>query len=233
MIAALVITAVTIAYLLGSIPWGVLISRRFSNTDVREVGSGKTGMTNVLRTSGKKAAALALILDIGKGAAAVAAAHAIFSSNYAISIGGLPWKEMTKALAAAFAIAGHSWSVFLKFQGGRGVATFVGGLLALYWPAGVVGGALIVGIGFRTKYMSLGSIIGAVAAFILLMACNILKLNLLRPYPPFEYMVFAMAGAIFIYVMHYDNILRLYNGTERKLGEKIHIENPTPSRDNK
>jgi glycerol-3-phosphate acyltransferase PlsY len=231
MIAALIIGVLLLAYLLGSIPCGVLISRRFANTDVREVGSGKTGTTNVLRTAGKKAAALALLLDIGKGAAAVVIAQAIFSTGYAVSIGGLPWRETAKALAAAFAIAGHSWSVFLRFKGGRGVATFIGGLLALYWPAGVVGGAFILGIGFRTKYMSLGSIIGAVTAFIMLMACNILKINIIRPYPPFEYMVFAMAGAIFVYVMHHDNILRLYNGTERKLGEKTEMETSTPSRD--
>jgi glycerol-3-phosphate acyltransferase PlsY len=231
MIAALVIAAVIIAYLLGSIPFGVLIGQRFANTDIRQVGSGKTGTTNVLRTAGKKAAALALILDIGKGALAVALAQIIFSTNYAVGIGGLPWREMAKALAAAFAIAGHTWSVFLKFRGGRGVATFIGGLMALYWPAGIVGGAFIIGIGFRTKYMSLGSIIGAVTAFIMMMAFNILKINFLRPYPPFEYVIFAMAGAIFIYVMHRDNILRLYNGTERKLGEKIEVETPTPSRD--
>jgi glycerol-3-phosphate acyltransferase PlsY len=230
MIAALVIGAVIIAYLIGSVPFGVIIGRRFARTDIREVGSGKTGATTVLRTAGRKAAALSLILDIGKGALAVALAHAIFSTHYAISVGGLPWRDTAKALAAAFAIAGHSWSVFLNFKGGRGVATFIGGLFALYWPAGIVGGAFILGIGFRTKYMSLGSIIGAITAFIMLMAFNILKIDFLRPYPPFEYVVFAMAGAIFIYLMHRDNILRLYNGTERKLGEKIEVETSTPPR---
>jgi glycerol-3-phosphate acyltransferase PlsY len=230
MIAALAIAVVIIAYLLGSIPCGVLIGRRFAKTDIRQVGSGKTGTTNVLRTAGKKAAALALVLDIGKGALAVTLAGMIFNNSYAVSIGGLPWRETARALASAFAIAGHSWSVFLKFKGGRGVATFIGGLMALYWPAGVIGGAFILGIGFRTKYMSLGSIIGAVTAFIMLMAFNILKIDFLRPYPPFEYVVFAMAGAIFIYLMHRDNILRLYNGTERKLGEKIEVETSTPPR---
>jgi glycerol-3-phosphate acyltransferase PlsY len=233
MIAALVIGVVIMSYLIGSIPCGVLIGRKFANTDIREVGSGKTGTTNVLRTAGRKAAALALILDIGKGAIAVTLAHFIFSSQYAVFNGGIPWREMAKALAAAFAIAGHSWSVFLKFKGGRGVATFIGGLLALYWPVGLVGGAFVLGIGFRTKYMSLGSIIGAVTAFIMLMACNVLRINLLQSYPPIEYVVFAMAGAIFIYVMHRDNIIRLYNGTERKLGEKIKAEPSTSSHNTK
>jgi glycerol-3-phosphate acyltransferase PlsY len=231
MIAALVIGVVIIAYLLGSIPFGVIIGWRFGKADVREVGSRKIGATNVLRTAGRKAAALSLILDIGKGALAVGLAHAIFSTHYALSVGGLPWRETAKALAAAFAIGGHSWSVFLKFKGGRGVATFIGGLMALYWPAGIVGGAFVLGIGFRTKYMSLGSIIGAVTAFIMLMAFNILKISFLRSSPPLEYVVFAMAGAIFIYVMHRDNILRLYNGTERKIGEKIEVEATTPSHD--
>jgi glycerol-3-phosphate acyltransferase PlsY len=98
----------------------------------------------------------------------------------------------------------------------------MGGLAALYWPAALVGGILIFGIGFRTKYMSLGSIIGAVTAFIMLMSLNVLKIIYFwfKQYPPFEYVVFAMIGAVFIYVMHRDNILRLYNGTERKIGDK-------------
>ena len=229
MTIALIILAALMGYLLGSIPWGVIISKKFANKDLLQVGSGKTGTTNVLRTAGKKAAALALILDIGKGALAVALTGVIFSSNYSISIGALPWREFAKALAAAAAISGHSWSVFLKFKGGRGVATFMGGLAALYWPAGALGGICVLGIGFRTKYMSLGSIIGAVTAFIMLMAFNILKIEVFGPYPAFEYMVFAMLGAIFIYVMHRDNILRLFNGTERKIGENITAEKLTSS----
>jgi glycerol-3-phosphate acyltransferase PlsY len=233
MTVALVLAIVLTGYLLGSIPFGVIISRKFANKDLLQVGSGKMGTTNVLRTAGKKAAALSLILDIGKGTLAVTLAGMIFSSNYAISVGALPWREFAKALAAVSAISGHSWSVFLRFKGGRGVATFVGSLFALYWPAGVVSGAFILGIGFRTKYMSLGSIIGAVTAFIMLMAFNILRIKFFNPYPPIEYVVFAMIGAIFIYVMHRDNILRLFNGTERKLGEKIKAETLTSSRNPK
>jgi glycerol-3-phosphate acyltransferase PlsY len=229
MTVALIILVVITGYLLGSIPFGVLISRKFAKKDLLQVGSGKTGMTNVLRTAGKKAAAISLILDIGKGTLAVTVASMIFSSNSAISIGALPWREFAKALAAVSAISGHSWSVFLKFKGGRGVATLMGGLAGLYWPAALLGGICVLGIGFRTKYMSLGSIIGAVAAFIMLMAFYILKIEFFNPYPPFEYVVFAMIGAIFIYVMHRDNILRLFNGTERKIGEKIKTESLTTS----
>lgn len=216
------IAVVVIGYVLGSIPFGLFIGKMFAKTDIREVGSGKIGMTNVLRTAGKKAAALSLILDIAKGAAAVLIAGLIFQNKTQVNDSIFTWTESAKALAALSAIAGHSWSVFLKFRGGRGVATFMGGLIALYWPAALVGGVLIFGIGFRTKYMSLGSIIGAVTAFIMLMSLNILEVVFFgfKQYPPFEYVVFAMIGAIFIYIMHRDNIFRLFNGTERKIGEK-------------
>jgi glycerol-3-phosphate acyltransferase PlsY len=228
MTALMYIAVVLISYLLGSIPFGLLIGRRFANTDIRQVGSGKIGMTNVLRTAGKKAAALSLILDILKGALAVLIAALIFSGKSQANTGIFTWIESAKVLAALSAIAGHSWSIFLKFKGGRGVATFIGGLLALHWPAGIVGGAFILGIGFRTKYMSLGSIIGAVTAFIMLMSLNVLEVNFLKPYPPFEYVIFAMISAIFIYVMHRDNIIRLFNGTERKIGDKVKVA-PSPS----
>jgi glycerol-3-phosphate acyltransferase PlsY len=227
------IVVVLAGYLLGSIPFGLIISKKFANKDVREVGSGKIGMTNVLRTAGKKAAALSLVLDILKGVLAVTIAGLIFHGKTQTEAGIFTWNESAKVLAAMAAIAGHSWSVFLKFKGGRGVATFMGGLAALYWPAAVLGGALIFGIGLRTKYMSLGSIIGAVAAFILLMSLNVMEVKFFgfKHYPPFEYVVFSMMGALFIYFMHRDNILRLYNGTERKIGDKTKAET-SPSTNN-
>ena len=229
MTITLIIVTAVIGYLIGSIPFGVIISKRFAKTDLLQVGSGKTGTTNVLRAAGKKAAALALILDIGKGAVSVALAGIIMGNDYALSAGTQPWIAFSKALAAAAAISGHSWSVFLRFKGGRGVATLMGGLAALYWPAGAIGGICVLGLGFRTKYMSLGSIIGAVTASIMLTAFYILNIEFLNPVPPFEYVVFAMMGAIFIYVMHRDNILRLFNGTERRIGEKIKTETAAPS----
>ena len=161
----------------------MIISKKFAKKDVREVGSGKIGMTNVLRAAGKKAAAVSLILDIAKGAAAVALAGLIFRDKTETVAAVFTMNESAKVLAALAAIGGHSWSVFLKFKGGRGVATFMGGLAALYWPAALLGGILIFGIGFRTKYMSLGSIIGAVTAFIMLMSFYVLKVDFLRPIP--------------------------------------------------
>jgi glycerol-3-phosphate acyltransferase PlsY len=212
MIVALYIAVALIGYLLGSIPFGLLISRRTTGTDLRQIGSGKTGMTNVLRAAGKKAAALALVLDIAKGLVAVILAKFIFEeSGYGY--------HFAQVLAALAAIAGHSWSIFLKFKGGRGVNTFIGGLLAMYWPAAVFGGGLMLIIGFTTRYMSLGSIIGAVAAFIMLIILNVMQIALMSSYPPIQYVIYAMIGAIFIYVMHHDNIRRLVSGKERKLGE--------------
>ncbi len=224
MTAGLFIAVVVIGYLFGSIPFGVLISRLFARRDVRQVGSGKIGMTNVMRAAGKKAAAISLLLDMGKAAAAVLVAGAIFSSNAAIASDSAGWNQAAQALAAIAAISGHSWSVFLRFKGGRGVATFIGGLLAIYWPAAIVGGGLMLIVGFSTRYMSLGSIIGAVSAFVMTMAFSILEINFLRPYPPIEAVTYTMICAIFIYVMHRDNILRLMSGTERKIGDKAPAE---------
>jgi len=229
MIAGLYVAVVVIGYLLGSIPFGLMIARIFAKKDVRQVGSGKIGMTNVMRAAGRKAAALSLVLDVGKGVLAVTFAGMIFSDYAMSSTVGFSWLESAKVLAALSAIVGHSWSVFLKFKGGRGVATFIGGLMALHWPAAIIGGGLILIIGFRTQYMSLGSIIGAVTAFIMLMALNVLQVGFLGSSPPIEYVTYAMIGAIFIYIMHRDNIIRLVSGTERKVGEKAKAETPASS----
>ena len=220
MTAFMFIAVVVIGYLLGSIPFGVIISKRFAKTDLTEVGSGKIGMTNVLRAAGKKAAAISLILDILKGTAAVALAGLIFRNRTDTVAVVFTLNESAEILAGFAAIAGHNWSIFLKFKGGRGVATFMGGLAALHWPAALIGAIFLFGIGFRTKYMSLGSIIGAVVAAFLLAAFYVCRVDFLMHYPSFEYVIYAMAGAIFIYIRHRDNILRLFNGTERKIGEK-------------
>ena len=208
---------IVIGSLIGAIPFGLIVSRRTTGTDLRQVGSGKIGTTNVLRTAGKKAALLVLILDIAKGAAAVILAEAIFEGGHVVWFGeGLLWTtRVAQVLAALAAIGGHSWSIFLKFKGGRGVATFIGGLVAMYWPAAIAGGGVMIIIGLATRYMSLGSISGAITAFILLTALNIVQPYLLA------YVFFAMIGAIFIFVMHRDNIMRLVTGTERRLGDKV------------
>ncbi|OGO24916.1 MAG: acyl-phosphate glycerol 3-phosphate acyltransferase [Chloroflexi bacterium RBG_16_50_9] len=203
-------------YLIGSIPFGLLVSLMTSGADLRQVGSGKTGTTNVLRTAGKKAAALALILDMAKGALPVLLARLVFNGDYHIA----------QLLAGLSVIAGHSWSVFLKFKGGRGVATFLGGMLAMYWPAAIFGGAIMIIVAYVSKYMSLGSITGSVAASAMLVILYILK-----SYPTeyLIYTIYTLSVAIFIFIMHRDNVIRLVNGKERKLGDKVKTSNSLPT----
>ncbi len=226
MIAVLYIAVIIIGYLLGSLPFGVVIARVLGKTDIRNVGSGKMGMTNVMRVAGKKGAALSLIFDLGKGALAVVLANLVFKSVYATGLTTYPETAMLFAqIAAAFgAIAGHTWSIFLRFKGGRGVNTFLGGLMAMFWPAAIIGGAIMIIVGLISRFMSLGSITGAVVAFIMLIILNYLKVDMVGLYPHIEYVIYAMAGAIFIYVVHRDNIQRLVTGKERKIGEKTETE---------
>ena len=214
MIIAEFVIVVIIGYLLGSIPFGLLISRRARGVDIRQYGSGRTGTTNVLRTAGKKAAALAAFLDVLKGVLSVVFAGLIVGEGYLVvgdfSLGIF----VAQVLAALAAIAGHIWPIFLKFHGGRGVATFMGGMIALYPPAGLFGGGImLIGAGL-TRYASLGSIAGVVGAYIILVPLTIVG-GL-----PIEYLAYALVGAVLIIVMHRDNIARLLSGKERKLGER-------------
>ena len=216
MIAKFVLVMI-IGYLLGSIPSGSLIGKRFAKVDITEYGSGKTGATNVLRTAGKKAAVLVVSLDVLKGALAVVIAGLIVGRNY------LVWGQFgvgliaAQVLAALAAMAGHNWSVFLKFRGGRGVATFFGGLVALSPVVALFGGEVfIIGVGL-TKFASLGSIAGVVGTYTILVPLTIMNGF------PIEYLVYAFIGTIAIIVMHRENIVRLITGKERKLGEKVDV----------
>lgn len=227
MIIAKFIAVALVGYLLGSIPFGVIIGRRSAKVDVRQLGSGKTGATNVLRVAGKKAAVAVVIGDLLKGVLAVVFAGLIFGTDYMVVNGsGLWWlTRSAQVVAALAAIVGHNWPIFLGFKGGRGVATFFGGLFALCPPAALFGGeVLILGAGL-TKYVSLGSIAGAVGAYAILVPLTIINGF------PVEYLAYALIGAIFIIVMHRDNIVRLVSGKERKLGEKAKMEEPLPSAD--
>lgn len=214
MIIAMFVGVALMGYLLGSIPFGVIIGRRSAKVDVRQYGSGRMGATNVLRVAGKKAAALVTILDLSKGILAVVFAGLIFSEEYLM--------VSAQVLAALAAVAGHNWPVFLKFKGGRGVATFFGGLFFLCPWAALFGGAvLIIGVGL-TRYVSLGSIAGVVGTCAILVPLTIIKGF------PIEYLVYTLIGATFIIVMHRDNIARLISGTERKIGGKIERKDSPP-----
>jgi len=215
MIVAKVVSAVILGYLLGSIPFGVIITKYKAKVDVRNYGSGKMGTTNVLRMAGRKAGVLVAGLDISKGVLAVVFAGLIMGSDV-LMVGNFPLTAtLIQVMAALASVTGHIWPVFLKFRGGRGVATFIGGMAALCPPAALFGGeVLIIGAGL-TKYMSLGSIAGAVAIYSIL-----LPLTIMDGFPIW-YLTYALIGTIIILVMHRDNISRLLAGKERRLGEKI------------
>lgn len=211
MIVAEFVGAIIFGYLFGSIPFGLLVARKFARVDVRQHGSGKIGTTNVLRMAGGKAAVLVALLDILKGVLPVVFAGLIVGKDYLVvgnvALGAL----VAQVLAALAAIAGHNWSVFLGFRGGRGVATFFGGLIALCPPAALFGGEiLILGAGL-SQFASLGSLAGVVGAYTILM-----PLTLMYGFPV-EYLAYALMGAIVVIVMHRDNIKRLVSGTERRL----------------
>lgn len=215
MIIAQFILVTLVGYLLGSIPFGVLIGRRQAKVDIRQHGSGRTGATNVLRTLGRKAAITVVFLDILKGVLAVVFAGVIISNNY-LMLGdfglGLFFAQVIAALAA---VSGHIWPVFIGFKGGRGVATYFGGLIALYPAAAIFGGEVfIIGIGL-TGFASLGSISGVVGAYAILV-----PLTIMHGFPV-EYLAYMLIGTTLIIYMHRDNIKRLLAGRERRIGDKV------------
>src|ERR1019366_5610982 len=194
------------AYLCGSIPFGYILVRLFLKTDVRQTGSGNIGATNVARTGAKGLAILTLFLDALKGFAAVS-----LSTIISVAIAGEPRDRITliQSLAGLFAILGHLYPVWLKFKGGKGVATALGVFLAIApMPVGIVLGlfALVVLI---THYISLGSILAA-AAFPFLV-----YLIYRDHFPPAAYAMIAASSLLIIW-KHRTNIQRLLAGTENR-----------------
>jgi glycerol-3-phosphate acyltransferase PlsY len=192
-----------VAYLIGSVPTGFLVARAFGREDLTRRGSGRTGATNVLRTVGPVAAGIVAAGDILKGALAVYLGGILGSGD--------PWAQ---ALAALLAVLGHTYSPFLSFKGGRGVLVGVGSLLVVFWPMAVVAVAIGVTLITLTRYVSLGSVVGAAIGGIGV------ALVALVAEKPAAYLVYGLSVAAFIIVAHRDNIQRLLAGTERKLGER-------------
>ncbi len=198
--------AAVVGYLLGSIPFGYILVRTFHKTDVREFGSGSTGATNVARSGGRSLGIWTLVLDALKGALAVEFAKLlnIEVNGLFTTVGGVV------AVAAVAAIVGHCFPVWLKFKGGKGVATSLGIFLACgqSWKPTLLAFAVFAVVFALTRYVSLGSIVGeaSFAAFAFLM---------LRPIPP------AMMGALvlvplIVILKHHENIRRLLSGTESR-----------------
>ena len=185
-----------LGYLLGSIPFGMVIAKAMGLGNLRTIGSGNIGATNVLRTGSKKAAALTLLLDGGKGAVAVLIARA-FAGEDAAQLAGL----------AAF--IGHCFPVWIGFKGGKGVATFLGLLLALAWPIGLLVCATWLVSAVISRISSLSALIAAASAPIWALI-----------FGHGEIAVLALLLAILVFVRHHENIRRLSAGSEPKIGKK-------------
>lgn len=223
MIGAKIAAIALLSYLLGAIPCGLLIGKALKGIDVRELGSGKTGASNVLRTAGAKAALLTLITDVGKGILAVSSARWIMGAE-AIYLGNFYLDfEVAQVVAAWSAIIGHNWSIYIKFGGGRGVDTFFGGLIGMSPLVGLGCGIFTLAIMAITRYVSLGSILGTIATVL-----ATLSLTLLLNRLPMEYLLYTILAASLILFQHRDNIQRLLAKKERKLGEKAGRISPSP-----
>ncbi len=188
-----------IAYVIGSIPTGYIIVKLFTGQDIRTIGSGSTGATNVKRVMGKKWFFTVMILDAIKGALPVVLAK-VLTTAFA-GIGLLP------VLAAVAVILGHSKSIFLKFTGGKSVASGVGTILALNWMVGLIIAAIWATITYISKYVSLGSIIALAISPFLMWAFK----------EPLAYIIYCAVGAVYIIYLHRENIQRLIKGEENKV----------------
>ena len=185
-----------LGYLLGSVPFGIVITRALGLGDLRKIGSGNIGATNVLRTGHKGAALATLLLDSGKGAIAVLLAR---------WLGG----ETAAVMAGAGALLGHCFPVWLGFRGGKGVATFLGTLIALYWPLGLAACAIWLVVALVTRISSLSALVavGTSPLVALLMGKG-------------QIAAAALFMAALIFWRHKENITRLLAGTEPKIGRK-------------
>nr|WP_040616144.1 glycerol-3-phosphate 1-O-acyltransferase PlsY [Oceanicola granulosus] len=195
--AALLALWTLLGYLLGSVPFGLLITRRLGLGDLRAIGSGNIGATNVLRTGDKRAAAATLLLDGSKAAVAVLLARALSGPDAAQAAG-----------LAAF--VGHCFPVWLNFRGGKGVATFFGLLLALAWPVGLAAAATWLAAAALLRYSSLAALLAAGLAPLWAALLGHGDLVLLT-----------IVLALLVYGRHWSNIARLRAGTEPKIGQKL------------
>jgi len=186
------LAAAVIGYLLGSIPFGLLLTRLAGHGDIRQIGSGNIGATNVLRTGGKGLAALTVLLDLVKGAAAVVSAER--------------WGHEAALAAAGCAIVGHMFPVWLGFRGGKGVATALGVLIPLAWPVALVTAVLWMATALLFHYSSLAALVAAVAGAVLAAIVADKATALL------------IAGIVLLIIArHHANIRRLLAGTESRI----------------
>lgn len=197
-----------LCYLLGAVPFGLLVARVFGIEDIRKLGSGNIGATNVWRMAGAKAAAWVFILDIGKGMAAVLLGRFAYSYFKMTSIS----TELLLAVCGIAAVVGHMFPVYLNFKGGKGVNTALGVLITLLPIQALISfGAFIITLAL-TRYVSLGSIIASITLCVVLI---FQRFGLEQPVS-IVYLVLASTLAILVIIAHRKNISRLINGTESR-----------------
>jgi len=196
------ITFAIVSYLIGAIPIGLIVSKSLKGIDIRNYGSGSIGMSNIQRNLGNFPAAIVLIFDMAKSFLPILYARYL-----------LPDPDIAEVVSAIGALAGHCWPIFAKFRGGRGIATGWGSLLILSPITGIIASISGISIIIVWKFISLGSIIGATLGCISMISLSITK------YHSFKYLWFALIGNIIVLYKHHENIQRLLDGTERKIGK--------------
>ena len=193
---AAALIALFLGYGLGSIPFGLLIAKASGQGDIRAIGSGNIGATNVLRTGRKDLAFLTLLTDAGKASAAVLIVNYFYGLPYGL-------------IAGAAALIGHCFPIWLGFKGGKGVATFFGCLFAAAWPIGLSCGAIWLAVAFLTKISSMGALWAAAAAPVIALIMGRVDIALMT-----------VVLAVIIFIRHRQNIGRILKGTEPKIGAK-------------
>lgn len=191
-----------IGYGLGSIPFGLLITKAAGTKNLREIGSGNIGATNVLRTGRKDLAVTTLLLDMLKGTLAVYLVGSIGPGQAAL-------------IAGFGAFLGHIYPVWLGFKGGKGVATFLGVALGLYWPAALVFATIWISIAYLSRFSSLSALCASLSVPLVLMVAQQVQLALLF-----------VVLSILLWWKHWPNIVRIMNNTEPKIGKSTQMKNP-------
>lgn len=191
-----ILAAAAFGYLLGSVPFGLVLTRAAGMGDIRSIGSGNIGATNVLRTGNKALAAATLLLDGLKGTAAV-----LIANRFGWDLG---------IVAGVAAFLGHVFPVWLNFRGGKGVATFLGVLLALHWPAFIAFALVWLAMAFAFRYSSLAALTASLAATVVTLAMG----------QPALLVMAVIAMVVLVFIKHHQNIAKLLAGTESRIGEK-------------